>query len=137
MLAQFTLPHETLQVCPVECAGTVYALPERDVIGVLPPEDDHALAQIGDVLAMHMDDRYRPLISLRKTLCQPSHSTESVVVVLRIGAQLFGLLVDRARQPSRAVVPPTLEPASALATFSHIVRLEDGTDVPVLNTTGL
>jgi len=137
MFAQFTLPHETLQVCPVECAGAVYALPEDDVVGVLTLDKDCTLEELGGVLSTWMDDRHRPLISLREALCQPAHPTENVVVVLRIGTQLFGLLVDQAHQPSRAVVHPTLEPVMALATFCHIVRLEDGTDVPVLNTIGL
>lgn len=137
MFNEFTVPNETLQVCPVACADAVFALPERDVIGVLPLDDQNALEQIAGVLAMNMDDRYRPLVSLRQTLCQPGHPTENVVVVLRVGAQLFGLLVDQALAPVRAAVHPTLEPASTLATFSHIVRLNDGRDAPVLNPANL
>jgi len=133
MLDDFTLPHETIRVLPIESAGAAFALPERDVIGVLALGEDGALEQIGGVLAMQMDDRLRPLVSLREALCQRSTATEQFVVVLRIQAQLFGLLVDQASAATDAVIHPTGELAPALATFTHVVRLDDGRDLPVLN----
>jgi chemotaxis protein histidine kinase CheA len=137
MLHEFTSDHETLEVCPIESAGTRFALLERDVIGVLTLGDDCALEQIGGVLSMQMDDRQRPLVSLREALCQPPHPSETVVVVLRVGAQLFGLLVDQALPPTRAIVHPTMDASPAFSTFTHIVRLDDGSDVAVLATTSL
>lgn len=137
MFHQFTPGHESLDVCPIESAGTRFALRERDVIGVLTLDKDCTLEELGGVLSTWMDDRHRPLVSLRAALCQPMHPNENVVVMLQIGTQLFGLLVDQAFEPTRAVVHPTMDPSSPLATFTHMVRLDDGSDVPVLNTTSL
>jgi len=137
MLHEFTSDHETLEVCPIESAGTRFALPERDVIGVLTLDEDCTLEELGGVLSMQMDDRHRPLVSLREALCQPTHPSETVVVVLRVGTQLFGLLVDQAFPPTRAIVHPTMDASPAFSTFSHIVQLDDGSDVAVLATTSL
>jgi chemotaxis protein histidine kinase CheA len=136
MRPAFRLPHETLDVCPVESGGVCYALPERDVMGVLTLDDDGALEEIGGLLAVSVDGLRRPLISLRASLCQPA-GEENVLVVLRIGGLLFGLLVDQAFEPAGAATHPTLGPAPALPTFSHIVRLEDGRDIPMLNPASL
>jgi hypothetical protein len=126
---------EALHVCPVESDGACFALPERDVIAVLPLDDD-TLERVCGLLAMGMDERYRPLISLRTALCQPA-GPAGTVVVLRIGDRLFGLLVDRAFAPVHAGVLPTLCAAPARATFSRIVRLDDGSDLAVLNPASL
>jgi chemotaxis protein histidine kinase CheA len=131
------LPRETLEVCVVESAGDQYAVPEHNVIGVLTPDDDAALRDVCGLLALEMDERYRPLISLRSALCLPPASAENVVVVLRIGAQLFGLLVDKASEPTRVEIHPTMTDAPALATFSHLTQRADGTVLPVLNPTSL
>ncbi len=134
MLHEFTLPNETIQVCPVESGGAAFALPEAAVIGVMPLDDNAVTEMVDGVLAMAMDDRYRPLVSLGDALCLPGDpAAEQQVVVIRIGAQLFGLLVERAGAADTAVIHPTFEPASGFAMFSNVVRLADGRDVPVLN----
>jgi chemotaxis protein histidine kinase CheA len=101
------------------------------------PLDDAALERSGGMLFMHMDDRFRPLVGLRATLCLPPASSrdeaEGSVVILRLEKQLFGLLVEHAGEPTGALVHPTVDPAPAFATFSAIVQLSDGRDVPVLN----
>jgi len=135
MSDSFEYFRETLAVCPVESAGACVALPERDVIAVLPLDDD-ALDEICGILAVGLDDRERALISLRTALCQPAGPAQTVVV-LRIGHQLFGLLVDQAFDPIYARVHPTVTAAPEQATFCAIVRLEDGRDVPLLNPDSL
>ena len=138
MLCKSTLGDETLAICPVESAGTRFALPQRDVIDVLALDDDRTLEQIGGVLSMTMaGGRHRPLISLRDVLCQPSAPTGNVVVMLRVGAQLFGLLVDQVFEPCRAVVLPMLDAAPAFSTFTQLVHLDDGSDVAVLGIANL
>ncbi|MBI3516447.1 MAG: HAMP domain-containing protein [Proteobacteria bacterium] len=129
-------PSKTLLVRPVESCGARFALPEQDVIGVLPLDAECCVEYAGDMLTMVMDDRRRPLVSLREQLClDPSaaNAAEAVVVVIRIGPQLFGLLVERAAAPSSGTVHPTVDSATPFATFSDVVQLADGTDVPVLN----
>jgi len=137
MLNEYS-PSTPLLVRPVESAGDVFGLPERDVIGVLPIDEDCAIERAGGVLVMPMDDnRLRPLVSLGQALGRPSTAAERFVVVLRIGAQLFGLLVDRAFEPTNSTIYPDVRSALAFATCIHIVRLADGRDVPVLNPVSL
>jgi len=138
MLYQSMLGGEMLEICPVESAGTRFALPERDVIDVLTLDDDRTIEQISGVLSMTMaGGRHRPLIRLRDVLCQPSAPAGNAVVMLRVGAQLFGLLVDQASEPCRAVVLPMVDAAPALSTFTQLVRLDDGSDVAVLGIANL
>jgi len=136
MLNEYS-PSTPLLVRPVESAGDVFGLPECDVIGVLPV-DGCAIERAGGVLAMPMDDdRLRPLVSLRQALGRPSSAAERFVVVLWVGAQLYGLLVDRAFEPTNSTIYPDVRSALAFATCIHIVRLADGRDVPVLNPVSL
>ena len=135
MLTDFC-PSKMLLVRPVESCGVRFALPEQDVIGVLPLDAECSVEYAGDMMTMAMDDRRRPLISLREQLCLDAGAAtgaEELVVVVRIGPQLFGLLVERAAAPSSATVLPTVDHAPPFATFSDIVQLEDGDHVPVLN----
>jgi chemotaxis protein histidine kinase CheA len=135
MINEYT-PSKTLSVRPVESCGARFALPEHDVIGVLPLDGEFRLERVGDLLTMVMDDRRRPLVSLREQLCLDAHAArgaEDQVVVIRIGPQLFGLLVERVGAPTTATIHPTLDRPSPFAMFSDLVQLADGSDVPVLN----
>ncbi|MEJ0071243.1 MAG: chemotaxis protein CheW [Pseudomonadota bacterium] len=77
------------------------------VIGVLVLADhpENVIERVGGVSAMYMDDRFRPLVSLKQALCLDTpadHSAaEDRVVVLRLNGQLFGLLVEEVREPER------------------------------------
>ena len=138
MLNEFcTLPHDTLQVRRVTTNGADFALPECDIVKVLPFDHDVAVERVGGVLFLHIDGRFRPLISLSEALCLPvdrvAHDCNQVVVVVRLGSQVFGLLVEHAALPTQAIVHPTINASPALAPFTEIVRLDDGRDVAVLN----
>jgi chemotaxis protein histidine kinase CheA len=133
MLNEFC-PNQTLAVRPVETRGARFALPERDVIGVLPLDAATRLEAIGGVLTLMMDERARPVISLGDQLClKHPGADETEVVIVRVGPQLFGVLVAQVGEPCRATVHPTRERAPVFAVFSDVVRLSDGDDVPVLN----
>ena len=135
------LPLETLQVRPVVSCGNEFALPEDAVMGVLPLGGKAPAQYVGGLLVMAIDNRLRPLVSLRETLCLDTASSdesgEQVVVVVRIASQLFGLLVEQVGTPERAIVHPTVDAGPPFALLSHVVRLDDGRDVAVLNPNSL
>ena len=139
MLNEFC-PNQTLAVRPVETRGARFALPERDVIGVLPLDADARVEEVGGVLSLVMDERTRPVLSLGDQMClgrpRPG-AAETQVVILRIASQLFGVLVEHAGEPCQATIHPTAERAPVFAVFSNVVRLTDGDDVPVLNPSRL
>lgn len=136
-------PAETTEIRVVESCGMAVALPEHNVIGVLPLADnpDHAVECIDGIPMMYMDERLRPLVSLKQALCvQPSADhprEENLVVVLRLGGQLFGLLVETAYEPEQAVVLPTLTPQHSLAAFSQLLQIADRRILFALNPTWL
>jgi hypothetical protein len=53
--------------------------------------------------------------------------------VLRLGNQLFGLLVEAVREPELAMVLPTVTPARSLAVFSQLLQMADGGILFALN----
>jgi chemotaxis protein histidine kinase CheA len=139
MWNEFCGPAKMIEVRVVESCGMAVALPECDVIGVLPLADcpDSAIARFNGVAAMHMDDRFRPLISLKQALCVETPANhrqrEDQVVILRLNGQLFGLLVEQVREPEEAMVLPTVTPARTLAVFRHLLQMADGGILFALN----
>jgi chemotaxis protein histidine kinase CheA len=132
-------PATTTEIRVVKSCGMAVALPEHNVIGVLHPTDapEHKIERIDGVLTMYMDDRLRPLVSLKQALCiqTPADHTrsEDIVIVLRLDGQLFGLLVEEAREPEQTMVLPTLTPQSSVAVFSQLLQMADGGILFALN----
>jgi len=139
MWNEFCGPAEMTEVRVVESCGMAVALPEHNVIGVLTPADEpaHKIERIDGIPAMHMDERLRPLVSLKQALsiATPAGDTrdEGKVVVLRLAGQLFGLLVEAVREPERAMVLPTVTPQHSLAVFSQLLQMADGGILFALN----
>jgi chemotaxis protein histidine kinase CheA len=129
MWNEFCGPAEMTEVHVVESCGMAVALPESSVIGVLSL-DDYVIERVGGVTVMAMDDRLRPVISLRQALCVETPAghrrSEDQVVVLRLEGQLFGLLVEQMREPEHAMVLPTVTPARSLAVFRQLLQMADG-----------
>jgi two-component system, chemotaxis family, sensor kinase CheA len=132
MWNEFCGPAEMTEIRVVQSCGMAVALPEDAVIGVLALADDpaHAIERIDGIATLYMDDRQRPLVSLKQALCVETAAgharTEDVVVVLRMGRQLFGLLVETARAPELAMVLPTVTPQPTLAVFNQLLQMNDG-----------
>jgi chemotaxis protein histidine kinase CheA len=132
MWNEFCDPAQTTEVRIVESCGMKVALPEANVIGILPAagQPEHVVERADGLAVMYMDDRYRPVVSLRQALCVETPAghlpREDSVVVLRLGAQLFGLLVEDAEQPEVAMVMPTVTPAPAVSVFTQMLQMADG-----------
>ena len=135
-------PHpvpQTTDVCVVETGGHMAAVLDRDIVGLLPlvVGTTPRLAGLDGVRTMVMDGRPRPLVSLRAALCLPRGAPEEVVVVLRLGDQLFGLTVERVRALEQAVILPTLDPPYPLAMFAHLVEADPVGALTILNPSRL
>jgi chemotaxis protein histidine kinase CheA len=130
-----TLVPRTTDVCVVESGGHTAAVLDRDIVGLLPlvVGTTPRPAGLDGVRTMVMDGRPRPLVSLRAALCLPKGRAEEVVVVLRLGDQLFGLTVERVRAVEQAVVLPTLDPPYPLAMFAHLVQADPIGALSILN----
>jgi chemotaxis protein histidine kinase CheA len=139
MWNEFCGPAEMTEIRVVESCGMAVALPEHNVIGVLTLTDEsaHQIERLNGILTMEMDDRFRPLVSLKQALCVTTPSgdahDEDKVVVLRLDGQLFGLLVEAVREPEHAMVLPTVTPQRSLAVFSRLLQMADGGILFALN----
>jgi chemotaxis protein histidine kinase CheA len=136
MIADVNAPAESVEIRPIGTDGALFALLEDDVIGVLPLDAGAQLERVDGALAMAMDDRLRPLLSLRDQVCRPragAAAVEAQVVIVRIGAELLGLLVEWAGTPTHAVARATAVTDAAPALFSHVALQGGGRDLPVLN----
>lgn len=129
----------TSDICVVESGDSAFALLERDLVCILPLNAGakHPLGRSGDIPTMMIDGRPRPLVSLCEALCLEPGGAEQVVVVLRIGEQLFGLTVERVRAIELAVILPTLDPPYPTAMFAHLVEAPGAGLLSVLKPTRL
>lgn len=125
---------ETTDICVVETNGIQVALRDADIVCLLSRDTG---PRIGDVSTMVVDGRPRALVSLRETLCLDAGAPETIVVMLRLGDQLFGLTVERIHAVEEAAVLPTLHSTYPTALFSQLVEAGRAGILSVLNPSRL
>jgi two-component system chemotaxis sensor kinase CheA len=126
----------------VECAGERFAIPQigvRELVRV-GPTSPNKVEQIHDSLVLRLRDRLLPLASLRALLglgASETASEERFVVVAEVGAENFGLIVDRVFDTEEIVVKPVTPVLRELNVFSGNTILGDGSVVMILDLNGL
>lgn len=125
LLASFLIGGQEFAL-PIGAVQEIVPLPDN--IATLPHADSVALGSIA------VRDVLLPLLSLRALLALPQkdQSARARIVVVRIGAQRIGLVVDTMRGVIRVAesqidaVPPVLARGGAEARIQAICRLEHG-----------
>jgi two-component system chemotaxis sensor kinase CheA len=126
----------------VECAGERFAIPQigvRELVRV-GPTSSNKVEQIHNSLVLRLRDRLLPLASLRALLGlgEPETATdERFVVVAEVGAENFGIIVDRVFDTEEIVVKPVAPVLRELNVFSGNTILGDGSVVMILDLNGL
>ncbi len=126
----------------VECVNDRFAIPQINVIELVhtAANSEHRVERLKGVPVLRLRDKILPLVSLRKMLGlggETAESGESFVVVTQVGAQSFGILVDRVFDTEEIVVKPVSPLLRDLSVYSGNTILGDGGVVMILDPNGL
>jgi two-component system chemotaxis sensor kinase CheA len=136
----------TLAITPaliVEAASHKFALPQQSVIEAIGfgEGSTHRVEAVQDRYVLRLRDKVIPLVDLRQILkLTPFDDTTtdaSLAVIIRFGAQMFGMLVDSVADVQEIVVKPLGASLAHLHVFSGHTILGDGSVVLILDPVGI
>ena len=136
-----------VSVLLVESSNQKFAIPQLNVLELVRTgsESEYAVETINNSRVMRLRDKLLPLLSLRTALQLPTaipdpedeYEPDSYVVVVRIGANDFGLVVDRIHDTEEIVVKPVSRLLHELDVYSGNTILGDGSVIMILDPNGL
>lgn len=126
----------------VECCGERFAMPQSSLVELVSASDGsgRAIEYIDGVSVLRLRDRLLPLISLQSLLqLEPvgEPSPESCIIVARVGAFTFGVIVDRVFDTEEIVVKPVATVLRHLKLYSGATILGDGSVILILDLKGV
>jgi two-component system chemotaxis sensor kinase CheA len=137
-----------VSVLLVESANQKFAIPQLNVVELVSigSDSEYQVETLNHSRVMRLRDKLLPLLSLREVLQLPpappptpndEFESEAYVAVLRIGANDFGLVVDRIHDTEEIVVKPVSRVLSELDVYSGNTILGDGSVIMILDPNGL
>ena len=135
----------TLAIAPaliVEASGQRFALPQNAVVEAvaLGEESRHRIERVQNALVLRLREEVIPVLSLRTVLHlggEAGKAAAGLVVILRVGANSFGVIVDAVSDVQEIVVKPLSASLAHLNVFSGHTILGDGSVVLILDPSGL
>ncbi|PHK94949.1 hybrid sensor histidine kinase/response regulator [Pseudoroseomonas rhizosphaerae] len=129
----------------VEAGGERFAIPQIGVVELVRAGGSAEGAQIErihDTPVMRLRDRLLPLVSLSRLLELPQAADEGrrdagFVVVTQVGANVFGIIVDKVFDTEEIVVKPVAPILRHVAMFSGNTILGDGSVIMILDPNGI
>jgi two-component system chemotaxis sensor kinase CheA len=128
----------------VESGTERFAIPQIGVVELVrlgsgaEGESGPRIERIKDAPVLRLRDRLLPLVGLSRLLALDGDAAEeSFVVVSQVGAQLFGLLVNRVFDTEEIVVKPVAPILRHLTLFSGNTILGDGSVIMILDLNGI
>ena len=126
----------------VECCGERFALPQSSLVELVRASGatGHAIEQLEGAAVLRLRDRLLPLISLQQLLKleeAPEPTGETCIVVARVGAFTFGVIVDRVFDTEEIVVKPVATVLRHVKLYSGATILGDGSVVLILDPKGM
>lgn len=102
-----------------------YAVPVMSIHEIVKPENS-AIHSIAGRPVMRLRENVLPLVDLRDTLAEPKESGSGFSVVVGVGAERAGLVVDRLVGQSEVVIKPLDDGYTQGGPFSGATIREDG-----------
>ena len=128
----------------VGCRGERFAIPQLSVIELVRAStrnSDYKIETIGNTPVLRLRDRLLPLVYLDRVTkldkTDRSARSENFVVVTRVGATEFGIVVDRVFDTEEIVVKPVAPILRDLAIYSGSTILGDGGVIMILDPNGI
>jgi two-component system chemotaxis sensor kinase CheA len=136
----------TLAIAPaliVEASGQRFALPQHSVVEAVGfTGGEHRIEFVQGAKILQLREAVLPIGSLAELLHlappeAPAADPEQLAVIMRVGAQSFGITVDAVTDVQEIVVKPMGGSLQHLAAFSGHTILGDGSVVLILDPNGL
>ena len=128
----------------VQAGGERFAIPQIGVVELVRVGDEHEgitrIEMIKDAPVLRLRDRLLPLVSLSTLLRLGETSQASLkgyVVVMQVGANVFGIVVDRVFDTEEIVVKPVAPILRHITMFSGNTILGDGSVIMILDPNGV
>lgn len=126
----------------VECCGERFALPQSSVVELVSASgaSGRAVEHINGSAVLRLRDRLLPLVSLQQLLqLEPlaEPSSETCIVVARVGGFAFGVIVDRVFDTEEIVVKPVATVLRHLKLYSGATIMGDGAVILILDLKGI
>lgn len=131
----------------VEAAGHRFAIPQFSVVELVRAGNasGHTVEVINDTAVLRLRDKLLPLLDLAQLLKLEGASNRlerladrlSTVVVMQIGARLFGVLVDSVFRTEEIVVKPLSSLLRHVNLFSGNTILGDGSVIMIIDPNAL
>ncbi|MFC3070603.1 hybrid sensor histidine kinase/response regulator [Phenylobacterium soli] len=129
----------------VECCDERFAIPQSSVVELVSASgasgaSGRAIEYIDGSAVLRLRDRLLPLVSLQSLLgleASGEPSGETCIVVCRVGAFTFGVIVDRVFDTEEIVVKPVATVLRHLKLYSGATILGDGSVILILDPKGM
>ena len=125
----------------VEAAGQRFAIPQAGVIELVRLGEGAKAERIKDAMVLRLRERLLPLVPLRDALRLDEGARAGTeggfVVVTQVGAQMFGIVVDRVFDTEEIVVKPVAPILRHITMFSGNTILGDGSVIMILDPNGI
>lgn len=133
----------------VESCGQRFAIPQLSVVELVRTHEnsDHRIEKINDTPVLRLRNKLLPLITLGKLLGlevvdDDGGETQAAddnlfVVVIQVGSQFFGIVVDSVFDTEEIVVKPMSTMLRDVALFSGNTILGDGSVIMIIDPNGI
>ncbi len=126
----------------VESANGRFAIPQLSILELVrtSPDGEHQVEHIHDTRVLRLRDTLLPLVDLADVLGLPRAQTQSdtaFVVVMVVGEQRFGVVVDNVFDTEEIVVKPLANILSNISVFSGNTILGDGSVIMIIDPNGV
>ncbi len=131
----------------VEAGGDRFAIPQLSVVELVRVQNnsEHRIERIKDTPVLRLRNKLLPLMHMSKILGQenPKEVTESFdedngfIVVMQVGSQNFGVVVDAVFHTEEIVVKPMSTMLRNLTMFSGNTILGDGSVIMIIDPNGV
>lgn len=127
----------------IESADQRFAIPQLSVIELVRAKDNsgNRIERIKDTPVLRLRNKLLPLIHLGRLLGLDKEPQQAVdtgfIVVVQVGGQQFGIVVDGVFHTEEIVVKPMATKLRHIATFSGSTILGDGSVILILDPNGI
>jgi len=122
----------------VEVSGERFAIPQLSVLELVRTGGEHCIEWIKDTPVLRLRKALLPLLHLNEILhlgqSKPDHG---FVVVMQVGNQVFGLVVDGLFHTEEIVIKPMSSKLRHIAAFSGTTILGDGAVIMIIDPNGI
>jgi two-component system chemotaxis sensor kinase CheA len=126
----------------VEAAGDRFAIPQLAVVELVRvrANSEHRIERIKDAAVLRLRNKLLPLVTLKSMLKLAEAQDETVsafIVVMQVGSQTFGVVVDAVFHTEEIVVKPMCSRLRNIALFGGNTILGDGSVIMIIDPNGL